>query len=94
MRMLGAVFVVLLTALPAAAQSDNISQLGVTAKPAAQVTKFRKSGARAATLRARAAARRSGRYRAFDRRRIGQQTDPFGGSDLYPREVKATAPEH
>jgi peptidoglycan hydrolase-like protein with peptidoglycan-binding domain len=59
MRMLGAVFVVLLTALPAAAQSDNISQLGVTAKPAAQVTKFRKSGARAATLRARAAARRS-----------------------------------
>jgi peptidoglycan hydrolase-like protein with peptidoglycan-binding domain len=59
MRTLGAVFVVLLTALPAAAQSDNISQLGVTAKPAAQVTKFRKSGIRAATLRARAAARRS-----------------------------------
>jgi hypothetical protein len=59
MRMLGGVFAVLLTALAAAAQNDHLSPPGVTAKPAAQVTKFRKPGIRAATLRARAAARRS-----------------------------------
>ena len=59
MRTLGAVFVVFLAAHPAGAQSDKISPSGATAKPAAQPMKFRKPGIRAATLRARAAARRA-----------------------------------
>jgi peptidoglycan hydrolase-like protein with peptidoglycan-binding domain len=59
MRLLGGVFAVFLTAFAAAAQNDHPSPPGVTAKPAAPVTKFRKPGIRAATLRARATARRS-----------------------------------
>jgi peptidoglycan hydrolase-like protein with peptidoglycan-binding domain len=59
MRKVGAVLVFFLAALPAAAQSNNVSQPAVTAKPATQVTKFRKPGIRAATVRARAAARRT-----------------------------------
>jgi peptidoglycan hydrolase-like protein with peptidoglycan-binding domain len=56
----GAVLVVLLGALPAGAQNDNAaSPPGATAKPAAQIHKFRKSAARPAVLRARAAARRA-----------------------------------
>src|SRR3954454_17221363 len=57
MRMLGAVLLVLAAALPAAGQS-NPAQSGATAKPAAQVTKFRRSGARPKPLRAGVAARR------------------------------------
>jgi peptidoglycan hydrolase-like protein with peptidoglycan-binding domain len=57
MRMLGAVLLVLAAALPAAGQ-NNPSQPGATAKPAAQVTKFRRSGIRPKPLRAGAAARR------------------------------------
>ena len=60
MRIVGAVLVLLLSALPAAAQNDNASpQQGVTGKPSAQTHKFRKSAARHSTLRARAAARRA-----------------------------------
>jgi peptidoglycan hydrolase-like protein with peptidoglycan-binding domain len=60
MRIVGAVLVVLLSALPAGAQSDNTgSPPGATAKPVTQTHKFRKSAARPAILRARAAARRA-----------------------------------
>ena len=56
----GALLVVLLSALPAGAQNDNAaSPPGATAKPAGQMHKFRKSAARPAILRARAAARRA-----------------------------------
>jgi peptidoglycan hydrolase-like protein with peptidoglycan-binding domain len=60
MWVVGAVLVLLLTALPAAAQNDNASsQPGVTAKPAAPTAKFRTPAVRAATWRARAAAQPS-----------------------------------
>jgi S1-C subfamily serine protease len=60
MRIVGAVLVLVLAGLPAAAQNDNAnSPPGVTAKPAAQTTKFRKPAVRATTLRARAAAQKA-----------------------------------
>src|ERR1700694_2936359 len=60
MRIVGAVLALLLAAVPAAAQNDNVSsQSSVTGKPSAQTSKFRKSAARASPLRARAAARRA-----------------------------------
>src|SRR5258708_7183280 len=60
MRIVGAVLILLLSALLAAAQNDNASpQQGVTAKPTAQTHKFRKSAARLSPFRARPAARRA-----------------------------------
>jgi len=59
MRIAGAVLVVLLAALPAAAQNDNPQPGAATGKSAAQGHKFRKSATRHAVLRARAAARRA-----------------------------------
>ena len=58
MRFLGALLILLLTVVCAAAQGSTAPS-GATGKPAAQDNKFRKPGARAPTLRARAAARRS-----------------------------------
>src|SRR5262245_17580744 len=59
MRIAGAVLVVLLAALPAAAQNDNPQPGAASGKSAAQGHKFRKSATRHAVLRARAAARRA-----------------------------------
>jgi peptidoglycan hydrolase-like protein with peptidoglycan-binding domain len=60
MRIVGAIVVLLLAALPAMAQNEGaVPQQGVTGKPTAQTHKFRKSAHRASTLRARAAARRA-----------------------------------
>jgi hypothetical protein len=60
MRIVGAVLVLLLTALPAAAQNESAGpQQGVTGKQGAQTHKFRKSAARTKTVRARTAARRA-----------------------------------
>jgi peptidoglycan hydrolase-like protein with peptidoglycan-binding domain len=60
MRIVGAVLVLLLAAVPAAAQNDNFSsQSSVTGKQTTQTHKFRKSATRVSTLRARAAARRA-----------------------------------
>src|SRR6266849_9086113 len=60
MRICCAFIVALLTASPAAAQSDNsLVPAGATPKPAAQTGKFRKPAIRAAVLHARAAARRA-----------------------------------
>jgi peptidoglycan hydrolase-like protein with peptidoglycan-binding domain len=60
MRIVGALLVLLLTALPAAAQNDNAApQPGATGRPADQMHRFRKSAARGAVLRDRAAARRA-----------------------------------
>jgi hypothetical protein len=58
MRSLIAVLIVLLSAQVAVAQSES-SQPGLTPKPTGQAVKFRNPGIRPATLRARAAARRS-----------------------------------
>jgi hypothetical protein len=59
MRILGALLLVLLLPLGAAAQSDNAPAPGATARPTLQLKQFRKPGLRTTTLRARAAARRS-----------------------------------
>jgi hypothetical protein len=60
MRIVGAIIVLLLAALPATAQNDTAGpQPGVTGKPGTQTHKFRKSAHRASTSRARAAARRA-----------------------------------
>src|SRR3974390_745366 len=58
MRMLGAVFIVLIAAHPAAAQTDKSPPAGATTKPATQTVKFRRPGIRPPTLRARVGARR------------------------------------
>jgi S1-C subfamily serine protease len=58
MRIVGALLVLLLAAIPAAAQTDDASSRhGVTAKPSAHTTKFRKPTTRTTALRARAAKR-------------------------------------
>jgi hypothetical protein len=59
MRIVGAVLVILLAALPAAAQNDTPQSGASGNKGAAQTHKFRKSATRHAVLRARAAARRA-----------------------------------
>ena len=60
MRIVGALLVLLLAAVPAVAQTDDAApRQGVTAKPSAHTTKFRKSTARTTPLRARAAAKRT-----------------------------------
>jgi peptidoglycan hydrolase-like protein with peptidoglycan-binding domain len=58
MRAVGAVLVLLLTALPASAQSD-IAQAGTTAKPPVQAGKFRKPAVRPRALGARPATQRA-----------------------------------
>jgi len=60
MRIVGALLVLLLAAIPAAAQTDDApSRQGVTAKPSALTNKFRKPTARTTTLRAKAVAKRT-----------------------------------
>ncbi len=74
MRLVGAVLVLLLAAVPAAAQNDDASSRhGVTASPAGSTSKFRKpSPARAAAMKARAAARNA--------RAAAQQQSSEGGA--------------
>jgi Putative peptidoglycan binding domain len=60
MRIVGAIVVLLLAALPAMAQNEGaVPQQGAAGKQSAQTHKFRKSAHRYSTLRARAAARRA-----------------------------------
>ena len=74
MRLVGAVLVLLLAAVPATAQNDDASSRhGVTASPAGSTSKFRKpSPARAAAMKARAAARNA--------RAAAQQQSSEGGA--------------
>ncbi len=59
MRLVGAILIALVMAIPAVAQNDDGTRPGTAASQAAPAGKFRKpSAARAATLKARAAARR------------------------------------
>ena len=93
MRIVGALLVLLLAAVPAVAQTDDAApRQGVTAKPTAPTPKVRKSTARTTPLRARAAAKRTPTAAPQQQQQPADAAGPAGEGAIRTAAVKRRQP--